>query len=56
MARSNQPNRISGPLAARLWFRRLAISGGMALAALGLAGLTAPLALAATQTLTVTTS
>lgn len=55
MVRANQPNRGSHLLAGRAWFQRLAISGGLSVAALGLAGVTAPLAHAATQTLTVTT-
>jgi CSLREA domain-containing protein len=52
---SNRANRTCGPRAARSWLRRVAAIGGLTLAALGLAGLTAPLAHAATQTLTVTT-
>jgi len=55
VGRPNQPQRATVLLAARAWFRRLAVTGGMTLATLGLAGLTALPAHAATQTLTVTT-
>ena len=54
MGRTNQPHSAAGLLAARAWFQRVAVSGGLAVAALGLAGVSAPLVHAA-QTLTVTT-
>jgi hypothetical protein len=54
VGRTSRLHRASGLLAARAWFRRLAVSGGLTVAAVGLAGVSAPLVHAA-QTLTVTT-
>jgi hypothetical protein len=56
VVRTHRSHRASRLPAARAWFGRLALGGGISLAALGLAGVTAPLVHAVTQTLTLTTT